>query len=332
MTKAGISMKLTLPAAALIFVVAASIAEASCLTVKDKRGVSTTINLPVRRAVFHINYEFIPALGIWDRVVSLGSTAFTNDLVLATKPEKSVIPVIGDINKINIEQVIKLKPDVLITWSYNKDELNFIEQKGKIRVVAYYPDNLGEFYEMFTTIGAMFGKKRKAEQVINEMENVFEMIRQRTADIRQDRRKKILWLGDKPTVVSGKLDAKNDIIQMVGAKNSAAELAKSSGEVSLEQIMSWNPDLIFITWHATYSANDILANPQWRHIKAVKNKQVYKAPPWSTWSPRLAPIALWMASKAYPERFRDVNIYGIIDHFYRKVFDISYGKVNRIAN
>jgi len=57
---------------------------------------------------------------------------------------------------------------------------------------------------------------------------------------------------------------------------------------------------------------------------------VYKAPEWSTWSPRLAPIALWMAMKTYPEYFRDINLYKVTDEFYRKVFGISYSKVKKI--
>jgi len=37
-----------------------------------------------------------------------------------------------------------------------------------------------------------------------------------------------------------------------------------------------------------------------------------------------------MASKAYPERFGDIDAEKMIDEFYRRVFDISYDKVNRI--
>jgi len=55
----------------------------------------------------------------------------------------------------------------------------------------------------------------------------------------------------------------------------------------------------------------------------------YKLPRWSTWSPRLAPIALYMAMKLYPEQFQDVNFEKVADRFYQKVFGISYYKVRQ---
>lgn len=314
-------------AAFLLFVLFVSLCEGACLTIKDKRGVENTVEVPVRRAVFHINYEFIPALEIWDRVVGLGGTAFTNDLVIATMPAQQDIPSLGDIDKINVELLMKVNPDVLITWSYNDDELDFIQKNAKIPVIAFYPESLSEFYWMFAEIGAMFGKRERAERVIHEIENILGLIGARTDKIPQAQRKKVLWLGAKPTTVTGKLDPKNEIVEIMGAKNPGAVLQKNAGEVSLEHIVSWNPDAVFITWFAPYSPESLLTNPQWKHVEAVKNRRVFKAPPWSTWSPRLAPIALWMAVKVYPERFKDLDIEGIMDDFFHEVFHIPYAKV-----
>jgi iron complex transport system substrate-binding protein len=95
----------------------------------------------------------------------------------------------------------------------------------------------------------------------------------------------------------------------------------------MERIISWNPDVIFIWGNASYTARSILQSSQWRFIKAVREGRVYKAPEWSTWSPRLAPIALWMAMKTYPEYFRDINLNKVTDDFYWKVFGISFSKV-----
>ena len=80
--------------------------------------------------------------------------------------------------------------------------------------------------------------------------------------------------------------------------------------------------MIFIWGNAGYGAQDIIDNPQWRFIKAVREKRVYKLPEWTTWSPRLALVALWMAQKAYPEDFEDISFYNVADNFYRKLFNI----------
>jgi len=318
--------KVSFAIAVLLVFISVSLLEARPLTVKDKRGTAVSLNVPVKRGVFHINYELIPALGVWDRVVGLGSNALTNDLVISTKPDVRNIPVIGDVNQMDAERVLALKADVIITWTYNNEALRFIEQKG-VRVLAFYPESLGEFYDMVRLMGAVFGKEREAWNIVSQMEVIFAMIRKRAPNVQPLKRKKVLWLGSKPTVVYCRLDPKNDIVEYIGAWNPASVLPKRSAEVTLEKIVSWNPDVIFITGHAPYSDRDILANPQWRILRAVREGRVYKAPEWSTWSPRLALIALWMAAKTYPEYFRDINLYKVTDGFYRKVFGIPYSKV-----
>jgi iron complex transport system substrate-binding protein len=44
----------------------------------------------------------------------------------------------------------------------------------------------------------------------------------------------------------------------------------------------------------------------------------------------LAPITLWMAATAYPERFKDIDLNKTIDKFYRDVYGIPYSKVTQI--
>jgi iron complex transport system substrate-binding protein len=67
-------------------------------------------------------------------------------------------------------------------------------------------------------------------------------------------------------------------------------------------------------------------------VRAVQDRAVFKAPPWSTWSPRLAPVALWMAASAYPDAFAGTEVAKRIDRFYRDVYGIPYEKVRPIEN
>ena len=100
----------------------------------------------------------------------------------------------------------------------------------------------------------------------------------------------------------------------------------------MEQIIAWNPDVIFIWGNAKYDVQSILENPQWRHIEAVMHRAVYKAPKWSNWSPRIAPLALWMAKKTYPYYYRDVDLNRITDDFMRKVFGVPYANIAKFRD
>ncbi|MEW6215224.1 MAG: ABC transporter substrate-binding protein, partial [Nitrospirota bacterium] len=104
----------------VMIVVASS--EAATITYTDKLGRKITVSVPVKRAVFFITYELIPALDIWDRVVGIGRWAYNNDLMKATKPDiASTIPSTGSGSDVNIEALLKLKPDLVITWTFKPE-------------------------------------------------------------------------------------------------------------------------------------------------------------------------------------------------------------------
>lgn len=316
-----------------LFLISTSLqAFAETLTYKDKLGRTVSIPLPVKRAVFFQTYEVIPALGIWGNVVGIGRYAYNNDLMKAVKPDiEKTIPSAGSGTDINMEALLRLQPDLVITWTANPENVRFMEERG-IRVVSIYPESLTELNETMVFQGKVFGKEKKARQIIASMESIFSDIKKRVAPIPAAKKQKVLWVGSRPNAVACRIGVNNDIITMIGGVNPAAIINQRNADVPVERIIAWNPDVIFIWGNATYNARDILNNPQWQAIKAIRSGRVYKAPEWSTWSPRLAPIALWMAMKTYPAQFRDINYFARADQFYKKTFGISYDKVNKIEN
>jgi len=308
----------------------AFISPAASLTYKDKMGRTVTIKTPVRRAVLYETYELLPVTGTWSQVAGISRYAYDNDLLLALKPDlPRRIPAVGSAMDTNAETLLKLKPDVVLTWVVDPQVVRFLEQKG-LPIIAVYPESIPELYDVMRMEGKLFGREKKVETAIARMEEIFSIIRSRSSSIPASRRKKALYLTGKPTKVNGRIGITQDLFTLMGLDNSGYEIKERSTEVSLERIISWNPNLIFIWGSARYSAADLMNNPQWRYIKAIRNRDVHKEPKWGTWSPRLAPIALWMAATAYPERFRDLDVNKTIDKFYHDVYGIPYVKVKQI--
>lgn len=270
-----------------------------------------------------------PAL--W-RIVGIGRFAYDSDLMKATKPDiEKTIPSAGSGSDINIEVLLKVNPDLVITWSYYPDQVKFMEAKG-LRVIALYLDSISEMYEVMRLLGKLFAKEKKMDDTISQMESIFNLIKQRVSNIPPEKRKKVLWLYGKPTQVSGNRDLFGDVINLVGGINAATTIDNRYADVSIEQIVAWNPDVIFIWGNASYTARGIINGTQWRFIRAVREGRVYKAPKWSSWSPRLAPVALWMAKKTYPEYYKDIDMDKLTDEFFRKVYGIPYAKVTRFED
>jgi len=311
---------------------ASKTARAESVSYVDKLGRIVSITLPIKRAVLFETYELSAGLGVWDKIAGISRYAFDNDLMLAVKPDiAKVIPSVGWGGDVNIEALLKLRPDLVLTWTFKPETVRFMEEKG-LKVITIYPESLPELYQALRLQGRLFGKGKRVENMIAKMDKIFKIIKDRVGKIPPEKRKKAIWINGKPTTVSGGIGVNSDIFSLINGINPAASVRERSADVSIERIIAWNPEIIFIWGSARYSPEDLFADPQWRHIDAVKNNRVYKAPRWSTWSPRLAIIALWMAMKTYPDSFRDVDLQKTADEFYRQVYGIPYNKVTRIED
>ncbi|MFL6566156.1 MAG: hypothetical protein ACJ8G5_14570, partial [Burkholderiales bacterium] len=67
-----------------------------------------------------------------------------------------------------------------------------------------------------------------------------------------------------------------EALEVLGARNAAAEVRAGLVSVSLEQVLLWNPEVILTTdpnfWKSVWT------DPRWRALKALKAKRVYLSP------------------------------------------------------
>ena len=182
--------------------IAVSTSYAEVLLYKDKLGREVSIQTPVKRAVFFETYELIPALDIWDKVAGISRYAYGNDLMKAAKPDiKKSIPSAGSGFDVNMEALLKLNPEIVITWTSNPQNIRFMEEKG-ISVYAIYPESLEELYEVMRFHGKIFDRKKRVKAIIAEMNRVFGMIRKRVSAIPALERLKVIWISSRPTSVA----------------------------------------------------------------------------------------------------------------------------------
>ena len=75
----------------------------------------------MRRAVVLVSYELVPVLGVWDRVVGVARWAYDNDVVRQSNPDIRSIPSVGSGTDVNMEALLKLKPDLVLTWTFKPE-------------------------------------------------------------------------------------------------------------------------------------------------------------------------------------------------------------------
>ena len=71
----------------------------------------------------------------------------------------------------------------------------------------------------------------------------------------------------------------SSLIEMAGGRTASADIEGSSWvEISYEQFLTLNPDVIIIPSEANYTVEDVLGNPQFAQITAVQSGRVYQMP------------------------------------------------------
>ncbi|HOJ52479.1 MAG TPA: helical backbone metal receptor [Syntrophales bacterium] len=297
-------------------------ATSSETVVRDSFLRPVKIVLPVQRAVFFEAYEFIPALKLWDRVVGISRYAYENDVVKRAMAEaKREIPEAGSAWNVNIETLLRIKPDLVITWATRREKVEYMERFG-LKVLSLYPERVKEVEDVSLMLARIFEEGRGAKRIANAMDDISQIWKNRRS-LSVSERRKVLWLGARPTSCAGRGGLADDLIRMCGAVNAAAQIRERYGEVPVETIVGWNPDVIFIWGHARYGPEAILHDGRWESVRAVREARVYRLPPWATCSPRVYLLGLWMAMKIYPEHYRDIDFPRVKNDFYERVFGLT---------
>lgn len=264
-------------------------------------------------------------------------------------PELAKVPNVGDLKSVNLESLVQLKPQVVFVTNYAPQEMiDKISQVG-IPVVAISlqkenssnaknnvnPELINEeqayndgLKEGIALIGDIVNKPDNAKTLIKETFDSRDVVAQHLKNIPENQRIRAYMANPELTTYgSGKYTGL--MMQHAGAMNVAAATIKGYKQVSLEQVISWNPEVIFIQDRYPSVVDEINNDPRWQVIDAVKNKRVFLMPEyakaWGYPMPEAMALGeLWMASKLYPQKFADVDVDAKVNDWYQKFYRIQY--------
>jgi iron complex transport system substrate-binding protein len=122
-----------------------------------------------------------------------------------------------------------------------------------------------------------------------------------------------------------------DMIRLAGGINVANSITDTYWvEIDYEQLLTWNPEYIILASDATYTVDDVLADPNLAACTAVVNKNVYqlpnKAEAWDSPVPSGILGALWLANILHADLLSDSDCAALIEVYYEAFYDFSYSK------
>ena len=246
--------------------------------------------------------------------------------------EKSIIldkyqdlPNFGMGDAVNYEAVIAANPTIAINSGKINDAMvsdcDALSESLGIPVVAV-DNELNNSAEAFRFMGELLGVEDHAEELAQYAEQVFTDINV-LSDIPEEKKVSVYFGNGEDSLETAPRGSQHaQILDAVNVTN-VADLELGDGsrvQISAEQLLAWNPDVIVVNGEpkadksGNSAAEDILSNPDYASLKAVQDNKVYGTPnaPFS-WVDRPAgPNRLigmrWLSAVVYPEYIKcDVN-------------------------
>ncbi|HHV33968.1 MAG TPA: ABC transporter substrate-binding protein [Syntrophomonadaceae bacterium] len=301
------------------------------ITVTDGLGREVVLDKAAEKVVspYGIAVQMMFTLGAQDSLAGVGSPMLKNPFFKAIKPDIVDLPVVGTPQEFNIEQCISLKPDLVLLPGRNKELVDNLEAKG-INVFGVVAEDMDELKNSVLELGKALGKEEQAQEFVKYYDDTMKMVNDKTAGIDDKDKPTVYLVGPMGVLSTCSQDMyQNYLIELAGGKNAAAELKGGWVDVSPEQVINWNPDIMVAVQYTTgVTIEDILKDKRWQGIDAVKNKEVFWFPsilnPWDYPSPEAALGIQWLAQKLHPEQFKDLDMVKEADDFYKKFYGKTF--------
>lgn len=249
------------------------------------------------------------------------------------------IPQTSTRKTVNQELMAALIPDAIMEttfWSSRADDLAI--KVGVPVVVAGADFSMESFYDQIMLIGRMLDKQDRAKELVGTCRDFTAVIQDRIRDIPENERPRVYFA---PRGASkGFYDPKEgrdftrtyriyEPLDLAGGRNVAKEITKGTEvNVSVEQVIAWNPDYIFVACSSPEDSgvDFILESKELASINAIKKGQVYnvlyphcRGRP----APRNLVNILIFAKLMYPDLFKDMDLMQRSDALYKEFLNVD---------
>ena len=240
---------------------------------------------------------------------------------------------------LNVEEIMKLKPDVIFYNAKNQDRYEKLSKTGVpcigfVTMGADTPaDPINRYGEWLKLLEDVFGEKGKMDDFLKAGDNIVKDVEERIAKVPDEKRPSgmILWKYQEGTpIVAGKGTFGDFWLKRLKVKN-VAEEAKGYAKVNVEQIYAWNPDVFYLDGPGLLNikTEDVYNNSidgfDFSNLKSVKDKRVYNSKlgmwNWLTPNPDAPLVLAWLASETYPDAFKDYDLKKVIKDYYQKWYN-----------
>jgi iron complex transport system substrate-binding protein len=248
-------------------------------------------------------------------------------------PDAGSRPEVGRVtgrgNTANLEAVLALKPDLILDiGSVNATYVSLADRVQQQTGIPYALldgrfDGIAATYRI---IGALIGRREQADALARYAEETIATISGRIAAIPQERRPRVYYARGPRGLETGLGGSINvETIELL-AQNVAGGTHGGLSNVSIEQVLLWNPEVI-VTIDQDFAAH-VYDDRAWAPVEAVHARRVHLSPKlpfgWVDFPPSVNRLIglWWLAKILYPDRFPE-DLRALSRDFYTRFYHVT---------
>ncbi len=263
----------------ILFISSASMVLAEGISVVDDSGQTIHLAQTAQRII-----SLSP--GLTELVFASGGGDYLKGVVSFSDypPAAQQLPRVGRYNALDMEQILILKPDLVIAWQ-SGNPAHQIEQLKKLGLIVYLsePHELMDIPKTMRHLGQLMGTQGIAEQQADLFIKQLKRLQQAQSDNGRRKKRTFIQIWNKPVMSVNQQHLISKVISLCGGENIFAQTQTATPSLTLtptiESILERNPEIIIATGMADSSKQWLQRWQQWPYLDAVKNKRLYAVNP-----------------------------------------------------
>lgn len=185
------------------------------------------------------------------------------------------LPRVGDGWRVDLEQVLALRPDVVLAWTSGTPRATIERlQALKLRVVEVPTFRLADVPAALRTVGGLAGTREAAEPAAARFEEQVRQLRRTHAGA--GRVSVFVQIDDDPLFTVSGRHVISEVVELCGGRNVFASLSQVAPQVDAESVLARDPEAIL-------STDDTVADPaarwlRWPQLAAMRHGTIYSVP------------------------------------------------------
>ncbi len=273
-------------------------ADGHSITLKDSYDREVTLDREPERVISiapNIT-EIIFAMGKQDKLV--GRTEFCD-----YPEEVKNIESIGNIDHPNVEKIVELQPDIVITSTiFTKEMLQKLEEANVKVAILHAEDSFEGVYDIIEKTGILLNDRDKANSIVAEMKEKVELVKNKVDGLKKPSVYYVMGYGEYGDYTAGRDTFISRMIEMAGGKNVADDI--EGWKYNIESLLEKDPDILICSKY--YDSKAGIENADgYKELSAVRGQKLFEIDNnmLERQGPRLADGLVEMAKIIHPEAF-----------------------------